>query len=63
MQWRYRAASGVVESFIMGNNATGSIWFENAVLTVVPEPSAVALVAVGSALLLGYRSRRDATRA
>jgi hypothetical protein len=43
-----------------GNNATGSIWFENAVLTAqpVPEPGTAALVAVGSALLLGYRFRR-----
>jgi hypothetical protein len=43
--------------------ATGSIWFDNAVLTVVPEPGTAALVALGSVLLLGYRSRRNATRA
>ena len=41
----------------------GSIWFENAVLTQVPEPGAAALLALGSALLLGYRSRRNAARA
>jgi hypothetical protein len=45
------------------NWATGSIWFENASLTVVPEPGTVALLALGSALLLGYRSRRNAARA
>jgi len=45
------------------NWATGSIWFENAVLTEVPEPGAAALFALGSALLLGYRSRRNAARA
>src|ERR1035438_1948168 len=33
-----------------GNNATGSIYFENAVLTEVPEPGAAALVALGSAM-------------
>lgn len=42
---------------------TGSTWFENAYLTQVPEPSAAALAALGSALLLGYRSRRNAARA
>ena len=41
----------------------GAIWFENAVLTQVPEPGAAALLALGSALLLGYRSRRNANRA
>ncbi len=42
----------------------GAIYFDNASLTaVVPEPGAAALVALGSALLLGYRSRRNATRA
>ena len=41
----------------------GAIWFENAYLTQVPEPSAAALAALGSALLLGYRSRRNAARA
>jgi hypothetical protein len=45
------------------NNATGSIWFDNAVLTVVPEPGTAALFALASALLIGYRSRRSATRA
>jgi hypothetical protein len=40
----------------------GAIWFENAYLTMIPEPSAAALAALGSALLLGYRSRRNANR-
>jgi hypothetical protein len=42
---------------------TGSTWFENADLTVVPEPGTAALVVVGSALLIGCRSRRNAKRA
>jgi hypothetical protein len=42
---------------------TGSTWFENADLTVVPEPGTAALVALGSALLIGYRSRRNKARA
>jgi len=45
------------------NWATGSIWFENASLTVIPEPGAAALFALGSAFLIGYRSRRNAARA
>jgi len=47
------------------NNIGGSVTFDNAILTVseVPEPSAAALAALGSALLLGYRSRRNAARA
>jgi hypothetical protein len=46
------------------NWPTGSIWFENAALTiVVPEPTTAALVALSSVLLLGYRSRRSAPRA
>jgi hypothetical protein len=40
------------------NWATGSIWFENASLTVVPEPSIAGLFLLGSALFLGYRTRR-----
>ena len=42
----------------------GSAWFDNAVLTVVPEPSTLGLVACGAALLLGrnLRSRRNAAR-
>lgn len=38
----------------------GSIWFENASLTVqpVPEPGTAVLAALGSILLLGYRFRR-----
>jgi len=38
---------------------TGSVWFDNASLMVVPEPSVAALVALGSVLLVGYRSRRN----
>jgi hypothetical protein len=46
------------------NNATGSIWFEDASLTVsaVPEPSSAALLALGAALLLGRRVRKYAAR-
>jgi|ERR1017187_9219 hypothetical protein len=39
-------------------NGTGSVWFDNAVLTVVPEPSVLALVVGGLLPLLGYRFRR-----
>jgi hypothetical protein len=39
-------------------NGTGSVWFDNAVLTVVPEPSALALVVGGLLPLLAYRFRR-----
>jgi hypothetical protein len=45
------------------NWATGSIWFENASLTVIPEPSVAALITLGSAFLIGHRSRRNAARA
>lgn len=43
----------------------GSIWFENASLTVVavPEPGSAALIALGAVALIGYRSRRNSTRA
>lgn len=33
----------------------GSAWFDNAVLTVVPEPSTLAMLAVGSMGMLGWR--------
>lgn len=43
-------------------NGTGTVWFDNAVLTVVPEPNSLALV-IGSLLsLLGYRSQRGHRR-
>ncbi len=46
------------------NNATGSIWFEDASLTVsaVPEPSSAALLGLGAALLLGRRVRQQSAR-
>jgi len=43
---------------LTANNATGSVGFDNAVL-LVPEPATAGLFAVGSLLLLGYRSRRN----
>jgi hypothetical protein len=43
-------------------NGTGTVWFDNAVLTAVPEPSAVGLVASGLALLLGSQLRRRTRR-
>jgi hypothetical protein len=48
----------------MPMNAGGSVWFENASLTVapVPEPATAALIALGSAALIGFRSRRKSTR-
>jgi hypothetical protein len=44
-----------------GNVATGSIWFENASLTMVtvPEPGVAALGVMGLALWMGSRSRRQ----
>ncbi|MBT9491398.1 MAG: PEP-CTERM sorting domain-containing protein [Paucibacter sp.] len=46
------------------NNATGSIWFEDASLTVsaVPEPSSAALIGLGAALLLGLGARQQKPR-
>ena len=49
--------------FAMNGNDGGSVWFDNAVLTVVPEPSTLALVAGSLVALLGYRSRRGNRRA
>jgi hypothetical protein len=40
-------------------NGTGTVWFDNAVLTAVPEPSTLALVAGGLMMLVGYRVRRS----
>jgi len=39
-------------------NGTGTVWFDNADLEVVPEPGTLALVAGGLVTLLGYRFRR-----
>jgi hypothetical protein len=36
-------------------NGTGTVWFDNAVLTAVPEPSILAMLAAGSLGLLGWR--------
>jgi hypothetical protein len=33
----------------------GTSWFDNAVLTAVPEPSALAMLVAGGVMLLGYR--------
>src|SRR5512137_2687587 len=42
-------------------HGTGSVWFENAFLTVIPEPGALTLAAAGAALLWarGRRNRRS----
>jgi hypothetical protein len=45
---------------LAANNATGSVGFDNVVL-LVPEPTTAGLLALGSVLLLGYRSRRSAS--
>jgi hypothetical protein len=42
-------------------NGTGTVWFDNAVLTVIPEPSTVALV-IGSVAVLGGWVRRGHRR-
>jgi hypothetical protein len=39
-------------------NGTGSVWFENAVLSVIPEPGMLSLAGCGMALLLA-RNRKD----
>ncbi|MCV2350170.1 PEP-CTERM sorting domain-containing protein [Paucibacter sp. Y2R2-4] len=46
------------------NNATGSIWFENAALNVsaVPEPSSWLLMSLGGVALLGARRRKQASQ-
>ena len=44
-------------------NGTGTVWFDNADLEVVPEPSSLALVAGSLVSLLGYRFRRANRRA
>ncbi|HVM62663.1 MAG TPA: PEP-CTERM sorting domain-containing protein [Verrucomicrobiae bacterium] len=38
-------------------NGTGTVWFDNAVLTAIPEPSTAALIVAGLALI-GCRVRR-----
>ena len=42
-------------------HGTGSVWFENASLTLVPEPGTLSLVAAGTVFLLAFnrRSRRS----
>ncbi|HTS17674.1 MAG TPA: PEP-CTERM sorting domain-containing protein [Verrucomicrobiae bacterium] len=42
-------------------NGTGTVWFDNAVLTVVPEPSTVALL-IGGLAILGSRVLRGHRR-
>jgi hypothetical protein len=44
--------------FAMNGNDGGTVWFDNADLEVVPEPSTLALVAGSLLPLLGYRFRR-----
>ena len=44
--------------FAMNGNDGGTVWFDNADLEVVPEPSSLALVAGSLVAFLGYRSRR-----
>lgn len=43
-------------------NGTGTVWFDNAVLTVVPEPSVLAMLAAGSMGILGFGWRRNFRR-
>jgi hypothetical protein len=70
--WANRSVSGIAPAgtasitvVLSAIGEGGTTRWDNAVLTVseVPEPSAAALAALGSALLLGYRSRRNAVRA
>ena len=49
------AATAFVEVEFAEPNGTGTVWFDNAVLTVVPEPSSLAMLATGSVALLGFR--------
>ena len=44
--------------FAMNGIDGGTVWFDNADLEVVPEPSSLALVAGSLVAFLGYRSRR-----
>jgi len=54
--------SQVKVEFAMNGNEGGTVWFDNAVLTAVPEPSTVGLVAGSLALLLGSQLRRRVER-
>jgi hypothetical protein len=49
--------------FAMNGIDGGTVWFDNADLEVVPEPSSLALVAGSLVAFLGYRSRRGNRRA
>lgn len=48
--------------FAMNGNDGGTVWFDNALLTAVPEPGTFALVWIGLAGLLGSQFRRRAHR-
>jgi hypothetical protein len=62
--WTYQTLTAVAPSGaaqvkveFANYNGQGTVWFDNATLTVVPEPSALGLVAGGLGLLLGLRRR------
>jgi hypothetical protein len=47
------ATTSFVEVEFAEPNGTGTVWFDNAVLTTVPEPSTLAMLAVGSMGMFG----------
>ena len=56
------AGTETVRAILGSYGEGGTARFDNAVL-VIPEPTTGAFLALGSLMLLGYRSRRNATRA
>ena len=56
------APSGTTQvkvEFAMNGNEGGTVWFDNAVLTAIPEPSTFGLVAGGLVILSGWIGRRN----